>query len=290
MKVITEAILRDELRASQPESYVVPEGKILSPAAREYLHQRKIKIVMNKVRSRYTFNPEAASGAEINNIKPRNKTEYDEEFGQDTSSHNNTAPAASSSVRQNIAPVAKYVDYDSGAFYTEKPEYMTQLVGNKLVAKDHRRIYFRGKLDSLQSQVVLTQATIAEANGSRKLVDDLSDVLGVLREMMRCEILDEPFNNERIIGLNHAEIRERSHNPMKYFAIKQMLLPDYSFGKAYAMLNSLRTSVRETEVAAVSAFRDKNRYERTDIVEGLNRLSSVMHIMMCMYLAEEYKK
>ena len=44
MKVITEAILRSELRASTPETYTVPEGKILSPAAREYLQQCKIRI------------------------------------------------------------------------------------------------------------------------------------------------------------------------------------------------------------------------------------------------------
>ena len=48
MKVITEAILRDELRASKPETYVIPEGQILSPAAREYLQQNKVKIVSSK--------------------------------------------------------------------------------------------------------------------------------------------------------------------------------------------------------------------------------------------------
>ena len=42
MKVITEAILRDELRDTQIETYVIPEGKILSPAAREYLQQNKV--------------------------------------------------------------------------------------------------------------------------------------------------------------------------------------------------------------------------------------------------------
>ena len=44
MKVITEAMLRDTLRCEQPEKYVIPEGMLLSPAAREYLQQRKIKI------------------------------------------------------------------------------------------------------------------------------------------------------------------------------------------------------------------------------------------------------
>ena len=29
MKVITEAILRDELRASKPETYVIPDGQII---------------------------------------------------------------------------------------------------------------------------------------------------------------------------------------------------------------------------------------------------------------------
>ena len=50
MKVITEAILRSELRASTPECYKVPEGKILSPAAREYLQQCKIRIDDGKSR------------------------------------------------------------------------------------------------------------------------------------------------------------------------------------------------------------------------------------------------
>ena len=58
MKVITEAILRDELRASQPDSYRVPEGKILSPAAREYLQQRKIRIDMGG--AKFKYNPPKA--------------------------------------------------------------------------------------------------------------------------------------------------------------------------------------------------------------------------------------
>ena len=45
MKVITEAVLRNELRAEIPETYTIPEGKILSPAAREYLQQCKVKIL-----------------------------------------------------------------------------------------------------------------------------------------------------------------------------------------------------------------------------------------------------
>lgn len=266
MKVITEAMLRDELRGDEYDTYYVPEGMILSPAGREYLQMRKIKIAKGTKPPVIPAAP-AAPVAPIAASSP--------------------VPAA------EAAPVfkPKYTDYDSGACYMEKPEHMTQLYGNVLVPKDHPRIIFRGKMDALQALVVLDQAIIAEGNESnRRLVDDLTDILGVLREMTRCEILNEDFKNEYIIGLNHVQLRERSHDPMKYYKIKQMLLPDYTMGRDYALLNQLRTAVRETEVAAISAFREGMKYTRRDIVEELNRMSSAMHIMMCMYLAGEYNK
>ncbi len=258
LKVITEAILRVELKASEPEVYYIPEGKILSPAAREYLQQRKIKISKDKPPA--VAEPEEAPQT------------------QSAAAPAKQAPAA-----------AKYIDDETGAFFTEKPEHMTHLHGNVLVPKADARIQFRGKLDSLQAQIVLAQAIIHEEGGSIKLIDDLGDILGVLREMMRCDVLGEEFKNERIIGLNHAELRERSHDPMKFFNIQQMLLPDYTMGKHYALLNGLRTQIRETEVAANQAFRDGRKCTRPDIIEELNRLSSALHIMMCMYLGGVYK-
>ncbi|MBP3311382.1 MAG: ATP-binding protein [Butyricicoccus sp.] len=256
MKVITEAILRVELKATEPEVYYIPEGKILSPAAREYLQQRKIRISKDK--------PPAAAEPEA----PQ------------------TASAAAPASQAPAA--AKFIDDETGAFFTEKPEHMTHLHGNVLVPKADARILFRGKLDSLQAQVVLAQATIHEEGGSIKLIDDLGDILGVLREMMRCDVLGEDFKNDRIIGLSHEELRERSHDPMKFFGIEQMKLPDYTMGKHYALLNQLRTQIRETEVAASQAFRDGRKCTRLDIIEELNRLSSALHIMMCMYLGGVY--
>ena len=255
MKVITEAVLRQELRASEPETYYIPDGKILSPAAREYLQQRKIKIAKET----------QAAAAET------------------------PSPVCREDSAAAREPLAKFVDYETGAFFTEKPEHMTHLCDNVLVSKSHPRIAFRGKLDSLQAKVVLMQAVMHEEKASAKLIGDLDGILALLREMMRCDVLGEPFVNDRIIGLSHAELRERSHDPMKFFNIKQMLLPSYSMGKHYAMLNDLRTAVRETEVAAEYAFRDGRKCTRTDLIESLNRLSSAVHIMMCMYLAGAYK-
>lgn len=255
MKVITEAILRDELRNSEPEIFYIPEGKILSPAAREYLQQRKIKILKGPA-------PEPSPVTE----RTDNKDSEPREFKP------------------------KYVDYDTGAFYMEKPEHMCQLYDNVLVPKDHPRILFRGKLDSLQSLVVLNQALIAESGCSERLLSDLGNVLEILREIMRCDVLNEEYRAQRIIGLSHTELREHSHNPMKYYKIKQMLLPDYTMGKQYAMLNQLRTAIRETEVAATGAFHEGTKYGRQDIIQELNRLSSALHIIMCKYLAGDYNK
>lgn len=260
LKAITEDFLRLELRNAQPETYYVPEGKILTPAAREYLQQRKIKIAKGEPPEATPAEPAAPA-----------------------------APAPAAAPAAAAAPTAKYRDHETGAFYMEKPEHMTQLFGNELVTKNHPRILFRGKLDSLQAMVVLDQALIA-ADGNQKLVDDLGSILDNLREMMRCDVLDETYCRQTIIGLTHQELRERSHNPQKFFGIKQMLLPDYTMGRDYALLNQLRAAVRETEVAAATAFLTGSKCTRPDIMEELNRLSSALHIMMCMYLAGMYRK
>lgn len=287
MKAITEEILRYELRSSQPEVYIIPQGKILTPAAREYLQQRKIRF---EKEGGYTYThqlkapvknadaPEAGPAPEKN--APRvvaTKVPPPEEV---------QTPVQSAGGPDQPKP--KYVDYETGAFYYEKPEHMTQLFGNKLVCKDHPRILFRGKLDSLQASVVLDQAMIQAAGGSAQLIEDLGDILKDLREMMRCEVLDEEMHTQTVIGLTHEELREHSHNPMKYYNIKQMVLPDYTMGTEYALLNQLRAAVRETEVAACTAFHVEKKYIRNDIIEELNRLSSALHIMMCRHLAGQY--
>lgn len=301
MKVITEAMLRDTLRCDQPEKYVIPEGMLLSPAAREYLQQRKIKIEKagetRKIRMTISGEEPVNRDHEDLNVERADVNRYGKRPAGGGSSKadepkivaTEVPPMPTVDVPVDMPAKPKFVDYDTGALYLEKPEHMTHLYGNVLVPKNHRRILFRGKLDSLQALIVLDQAIIAEDGGSQRLVDDLGNILGILREMMRCDVLDEEFRNEYIIGLNHAQLRERSHDPMKFYQIKQMVLPDYTMGKHYALINQLRTAVRETEEAAVTAFQEGTRYTRKDIVEELNRMSSALHIMMCMYLGGEYK-
>ena len=258
MRAITEEHLRLELRNTQPDTFFIPEGKILTPAAREYLQQRKIKIAKEGQAA-----PEA----------PRVVATQ--------------VPPMPQVVLPQEGPKPRFVDYETGAYYMEKPEHMTHLYGNVLVVKNHPRILFRGKLDSLQALVVLAQVSIHEG-GRQKLVEDLDNVLHILREMMRCDVLDETFQNETILGLTHAQLRAQSHDPQQFFGVKAMVLPDYTMGRDFALINQLRTAVRETEVAASEAFREGSRYIRDDLIEALNRLSSALHILMCRYLAGQY--
>jgi ethanolamine utilization cobalamin adenosyltransferase len=254
LKVITEAIIRAELKATKPEVYYIPEGKILSPAAREYLNQIKVNIEFEKNKGKREAPTHRSSGG--------------------------------GKYREGV--MAKYTDYETGETYDKKPEHMTQLFDYVLVQKNHPRIKFRGKLDKAQALVVYSQSIIVNSEKNDGVLKDLDDILGILREMMRCEVLDEPFTLEEIIGFSHAELRERSHAPMKFYNVKYMLLPEYSMGTTYALLNLIRADIRELEVLAVDAFTRGDKIERTDVIEELNRMSSALHIMMMKYLSGEY--
>ena len=275
LKAITESALREELRSTQPDTYVVLKGKLLTPAAREYLQQRKIKIVTESAESVPTV-PDLPPSSEV-----KGATEAHQLF----------------------------TDYCTGGYYTEKPEHMTHLHGSVLVPKSHPRIAFRGKLDSLQSMVVLSQAIIYEdakradrgeisavcgelscgQSGSARLINDLDDILSVLRNIMCADVLEREYVSGRIIGLSHEELREHSHHPDKYYGVEPMTLPTYTMGKHYALLNQLRTAVRECEVYAVNAFCGSEVPKSVVVVQELNRLSSAIHIMMCRYQSGEYR-
>lgn len=253
MKVITEAILRAETSRDATE-FVLKKGQILSPAAREYLSQKKIAI-----------RREAEKPVQEKHIPESPEPQPEAQIPRHT-----------------------YTDYETGAFFEEKPECMTQLHGNVLVIKNHPRIVFRGKLDDLQASVVLFQAWLQENQGSKALVSELTDVLVTLRLVMRCDVMDETFEKATMIGLDHTQLRAHSHNPMKFYNIKQMVLPDKDLGEAYARLNKLRTEIRETEIAAIDAYQEGRKVSHGEIIEGLNRLSSALHIMMCKFLAGMY--
>ena len=186
----------------------------------------------------------------------------------------------------------EYTDYLTGAVYGEKPEYMTHMYGKRLIRKDAPMIRYRGKLDHLQAEIVFAQSMIAalcpDSQGRRQLLEELTEILQACRELMRSELTQDSVRIHTLLGMDSTELRDHSHHSSKYYHVPTMERPDYKKGIAYALLNLIRTSVRETELQAVEAFFDEHNTRRDDILEILNRLSSAMHIMMCKCSAGMY--
>ena len=166
------------------------------------------------------------------------------------------------------AKITRYETLDGG-FLEEKPEHLTQLTGNLLVPKTHPRIVFRGKLDSLEAALLL------EARALPEQAKALEEILGCVRKLLRCEVLEEPFVPETLFGLTEREQRARSQNPQKYYGCPHFM-PQPADSPSILRLNRLRTQIRETELAVAAAF----GRDRTDILRALNRLSSLVYILM----------
>lgn len=162
----------------------------------------------------------------------------------------------------------------NGGILTEKPEDMTHLQGNVLVRKDHPRILFRGAMDSLQAKLLLCQAQVPQMRG------ELEEMLELARQIVRCDVLDEPVKELRLCGLTEQELRSHSHRPQEFYG-QPHFMPAWSDGTEILLLNSLRCQVRAAEVKAVTAFADgEGRATRVDILRALNRMSSMVYILM----------
>lgn len=171
---------------------------------------------------------------------------------------------------------------------SKKPEHMTHLHAGYLVPKNHPRIIFRGRLDSLESEIILAQIC-AKESGLDKVCDDLEEVIRLIRKIINCEVKDMPLGEFTLQGLDEENLREHSHHPSKYYGMHHFL-PTFKHGKVVAYLNRLRTLTRETEICAYNAFEDKyhNISERCDIITALNRMSSLFFVMMFKVLTDKY--
>lgn len=248
--VISETELRARIRPDHGGEIRLQPGDIVTPAARDFLAERGIRVVFSP--------PESAAYREM---------------GQ--------APRPGTGGR-------RYVDL-YGVAYAEKPEHMTHLHGDVLVPKNHPRIILRGKLDSLQAAMLQAQLTACK-EGLPGVVDDLGELLEFARETLAAEVTGLPLERETLLGLGMDGLRAASHDPSAHCGTGH-LVPDYRMGRMAVTLNSLRTAVRETELAAMDAFADSNGVpERPDIILALNRLSSAVYVISCRLLGGHYGK
>lgn len=162
----------------------------------------------------------------------------------------------------------------SGGYAEEKPEHMTHLNGEVLVPKTHPRIRFRGKMDTLEAELILCQRIPGAPEGA------LGEILDLSRKILRCDVLDEPLIWDTLCGLSEQEQRERSHMPQDYYG-QPHFMPQASDGSVIAGLNRARCFAREAELAAVEAFSDREgNLLREDIPKALNRMSSMLYLLM----------
>lgn len=162
----------------------------------------------------------------------------------------------------------------SGGYAEEKPEHMTHLNGEVLVPKTHPRIRFRGKMDTLEAELILCQLVPGAPEGA------LGEILTLARKILRCDVLDEPLIWDTLCGLSEQEQRERSHMPQDYYG-QPHFMPQASDGPVIAGLNRARCFAREAELAAVEAFSDREgNLLREDIPKALNRMSSMLYLLM----------
>ena len=162
----------------------------------------------------------------------------------------------------------------SGGYAEEKPEHMTHLNGEVLVLKTHPRIRFRGKMDTLEAELILCQLVPGSPEGA------LGEILDLSRKILRCDVLEEPLRQDTLCGLTQAEQRERSHMPQDYYG-QPHFMPQASDGSVIAGLNRARCFAREAELAAVEAFSNREgNLLREDIPKALNRMSSMLYLLM----------
>lgn len=149
MGVLTENEIKRKIGKNKGNvtEFYIEKGQIITPSAKSYLTERSIELkYIDKI-------------SDINN-EPK----------------------------EVIKEVVKEKMYKYttvfGAKLDEKPEHMTQLNGNLLVFKDHKRIILRGKIDSLESEILKAQI-LCQKLGMPKLVKELQEVLDFVRNIMR---------------------------------------------------------------------------------------------------------
>ena len=248
-KILTEAVLRSQLLPEGTRVYTVTEDTVVTPTAREYLKKRRIELKIT------SGNGGGAGGAGIQ--------------------------AMSRSEIKSNGPLT-YIDAETGKGYREKPEDMTHLRGNLLVPKTHPRIAFRGRLDSLEACILELQA-LADSEGNKELCAQLGELLDHVRCVLGAEVKDQTLEPKKLFGYDHSQLRYVSHHVKEELGIDHPV-PDYRMGMTALKLNTLRTCIREAELAAAAAFPGN----RPDLIEEMNRLSSGAYILFCRQVAGKW--
>lgn len=92
----------------------------------------------------------------------------------------------------------------------KKPDTLTHLSAEKMVAKSDPRLGFRAVLDSTIALAVWLQIELAEP-----WQPWLADIRSRLGNIMRADALGEPLGCQAIVGLSDEDLHRLSHQPLR---------------------------------------------------------------------------
>ena len=260
---ITEDWLQSNASLTAGSELHLPADSRLTPAARDLLATRKIRVRYADAAGR-VYVDVATSGAE---------GEQDKRLRVHPLTSSATREAAHCLLCQQV------VD--------QKPDAMTHLDATTLVAKNDPRIAFRGRVDSAIAQAVLLQTQWQVESVAPALQRLLADIRSALGNVLRCETLGETMSAITVGDFDEAQLHAVSHNPLKHLG-HDHIVPALEHGVTVARLNVLRTAIREAEVAGAQAFIDKDfAVRRGDLLQALNRLSSAVYVLMLICLTHQ---
>ena len=263
--VLTEGELRGKCMPLNTQEYCVKPNVYVTQGVKDYLKEKKIVLKYE----------DTAQGTSVD-------TTWKMEHSKMEHSKKEQPYKAMKVEPFHLENGYKYIDYETGQGYKEKPENMTHLRGNKLIKKSSSGIKFRGYIDYFKGQILHVQF-IAEKNGYDGVVVMLEDVSLLVDKILSAEVKDITMEPWELCGMEPEKLRRISHNIKDFYGIEHPI-PHYKMGETTILLNSLRTIARRCELYAVEALED-----RQDIILALNRMSSCIYIIFCEVIAKKVR-
>lgn len=256
---ITETWLRQGFDLAHGSEVVLPNGCKFTPSASQLLSERQIRIKYTVDEGHISAKQEKATAVNVQRVNPL--------------TGGNKQPL------NNCVLCNSHVE--------KKTELLTLLDDKQLVPKTHPRIALRGKLDTLIAHTIVVQTQFEPENKYPLLHQSLAELRSYMGKVLRSEVTEEPLLSISMGEMDAEILHAVSHQPLKYLG-HDHIVPELSHGANVALLNVLRAVARETELEAIRAFvNDGYLLTRSDIVQGLNRLSSAFYVLMLMTVVSE---
>ena len=205
---ITEAWLRANHTLSEGGEIHLPANARLTPSARELLESRHLRVKFLDRQGRLFVEDDEQTPQPVHVLTSRDHP-----------------PQACCELCHQ--PVDK------------KPDTLTHLTADTLVAKNDPRLAFRAVLDSTIALTVWLQIELAES-----WQPWLMDIRSRLGNIMRADALEEPLAAQSIAGFSEGQLHRLSHQPLRFLG-HDHLVPEARHGREVALLNLLRGKVRD---------------------------------------------